>query len=84
MLSIYLDCRKFGPEEAFHQEVRRFIEFVKSAEKIDPSGQILVPGEIEEQTRARRLADGIELDETTWGQILTACNELGISSQEVP
>ena len=56
-------------------------EFVKSSEKVTPDGEILMPGEIEERTKAQRLREGIELDETTWGQIMATCRSLGVAPE---
>ncbi len=35
-----------------------------------PDGEILMPGEPEARTRARKLREGIEIDDTTWSQIV--------------
>ncbi len=43
-----------------------------------PDGEILMPGEPEARTRARRLRDGIEIDDTTWGQIVAVGESLGV------
>ncbi len=83
MLSIYMDSARFTAGDEFQQEVRRFIDFVRSSELIDPQGQILMPGEIEENTKVRRLAQGIELDETTWGQIGQAAVDLGMTPEQI-
>jgi uncharacterized oxidoreductase len=83
MLTILLDPGFFAPDDAFGPELERFIAFVKSSAKATPDGEILMPGEPEEKTRAKRSRDGIELDETTWGQILATCRSLGISPQAV-
>jgi uncharacterized oxidoreductase len=69
MLSVYFDRTYFQSDEAFFGEMDRFVAWVKSSEKATPSGDILMPGEIEERTRVKRLRDGIDLDATTWGQI---------------
>ncbi len=69
MLSIYLDTSFFQKDEAFDAEMARFVAWVKSSAKVSPDGEILMPGEIEERTKARRLAEGIEIDATTWAQI---------------
>lgn len=79
MLSILLDQRRFQAEDAFAAEVRRFIDWVKSSAKATPDGEILMPGEVEERTKARRLRDGIEVDETTWGQIAATAKGLGVA-----
>jgi uncharacterized oxidoreductase len=79
MLSIYLDPGAFGPRAAFAAEAARFIAWVKSSATVAPDGQILMPGEIERLNRARRLAEGIELDSATWGQIAAAADRVGCS-----
>jgi uncharacterized oxidoreductase len=78
MLSIYLDPARFQADAAFAAEVDRFIAWVKSSEKATPGGEILMPGEIEERTKARRLRDGIDVDETTWSQIRDTATTLGV------
>lgn len=78
MLSIYLDPAFFAAEEEFYREVKRFIDFVKSSQPTSPGGQILLPGELEEETRAVRMRDGIELDQTTWNQIADTCRLLNV------
>jgi uncharacterized oxidoreductase len=82
MLSIILDPRAFLPLPELHAEVRRFVAFVKSARTVTPDGEILVPGEVENRTRAKRLAAGIELDGKTWGDILETCAALGVQTGE--
>jgi uncharacterized oxidoreductase len=79
MLTILLDPTFFGSQEAYAKEVQRFIAYVKSSEKTTPGGDILMPGEIEDNTRAKRLRDGIELDDTTWNQITDTGKSLGVA-----
>jgi uncharacterized oxidoreductase len=83
MLSIYLDPARFQPDAAFAAEVQRLIAWVKSSEKATPDGDILMPGEIEERTKARRLRDGIDLDETTWAQMLDTARAVGMGLEQV-
>jgi uncharacterized oxidoreductase len=78
MLSIVIDPSVFSSENAFYAEVQRFIEFVKSSRTVTPDGEILMPGEIEQQTRAHRLQQGIDLDDVTWSQISATCDSLQI------
>lgn len=80
MLSIYMDPRVFQDGAQFAADVHRFIDWVKSSPKTSPDGEILVPGEIEERTKAARLAGGIELDDVTWGNLLTVANGLGVAA----
>jgi uncharacterized oxidoreductase len=78
MLSIILDPSVFESDAVFAAELRRFIAWVKSSEKTTSDTDILMPGEIEERTRAVRLREGIDIDETTWSQILTTARAVGL------
>jgi uncharacterized oxidoreductase len=83
MLSIFLDPSVFQSEPGFAAEINRFIAWVKSSEKTMSGGEILVPGEIEERTKAHRLREGIDVDETTWSQILATAASVGLSKEQV-
>jgi uncharacterized oxidoreductase len=78
MVSIILNQNLFQPEDAFAAEIQRFIAWVKSAETTTPDGEILMPGEIEARNREQRIRDGIELDETTWTQLMTVAKAEGV------
>src|SRR5262245_19497961 len=82
MLSIFLDSSVFQEDAAFAAEIHRFVAWVKSSAKAAPDGEILMPGEVEERTKTRRLRDGIEIDETTWSQILETGRSVGLSHGE--
>jgi uncharacterized oxidoreductase len=79
MLSIVIDPLVLSTAEAFHCEVQRFIDFVRSSRTVTLDGEILMPGEIEQRTKARRLREGIEVDEVTWGQISAVRRTLGVA-----
>jgi uncharacterized oxidoreductase len=70
MLSIYLDPSFFADKAELNAEMNRFIDYVKSSAPVTPGGDILMPGEIEARNRANRSANGIELDDNTWQQIV--------------
>jgi uncharacterized oxidoreductase len=80
MLSIYLDSSFFQKDADFTAEIQRFIAYVKSSAKVTPTGEILMPGEIEERTKATRLRDGIDIDATTWSQLLETAQSLGVAA----
>ncbi|MCE9532591.1 MAG: malate/lactate/ureidoglycolate dehydrogenase [Planctomycetes bacterium] len=82
MLSIILDPSLFQANDAYAAEIERFIDWVKSSERIVKDGQILMPGEIEDRTKAARLRDGIEIDEMTWGQLLETAKLVGLTSEQ--
>jgi uncharacterized oxidoreductase len=78
MLTVILDPARFGSHASFAGEIERFIDWVKSSRFVAPGGEILMPGEFEERTRAERLRDGIELDETTRSQIAEAARSVRV------
>jgi uncharacterized oxidoreductase len=79
MFSIYLNPHLFQSEPGYSAEIERFVAWVKSSAKVSSDGEILMPGEIEERTRAKRLKDGIEIDATTWGQIVDTAKSVGVT-----
>lgn len=79
MFSLYVDPQRIPNEVSFAADVRRFIEFVKSARRSPGVDEILMPGELEERTRQERLRHGIPIDETTWSELVSACGQLGVS-----
>ncbi|MBM3993326.1 MAG: malate/lactate/ureidoglycolate dehydrogenase [Planctomycetes bacterium] len=83
MLSIYLDSSFFQKDADFAAEIQRFINYVKSSAKATPDGDILMPGEIEERTKAKRTREGIDIDATTWSQLAATAKSLGVSEPGV-
>jgi uncharacterized oxidoreductase len=83
MLSIYLRPDAFGDEAAFKTEVERFVDWVKSAERIDPDQDILMPGEIEHRTRNARLREGLQIDAATWQALMATARSLGLNPESV-
>lgn len=77
MLSIYLDPAKLHEPGPLFDEVRRYVDYVKSSRPTEPGGEVLLPGEIENLNRATRRL-GLELDEATWGQIVDALKSVGV------
>jgi len=77
MLSIYVDPLKLQTDGSMFDEIRRYVDFVKNSRPTATDGEILVPGEIENRNRAAR-SSGLELDDTTWGQIVEAAKSVGV------
>lgn len=77
MLSIYLRPESFGAEQ-FRQAAKDYTGYVKSSRPATPGGEVLVPGEPEQRTRAARLRDGVPLQAETWASILASAQKLGL------
>ena len=78
MLSILIDPARFAGVDWFRREVDGFVDFVKASPPADPDAPVLVPGEPERLAREARQHDGIEVDPTTWEEILTAADTVGL------
>jgi hydroxycarboxylate dehydrogenase B len=78
MLSILIDPARFAGVDWFRREVDGFVEFVKASPPADPTAPVLVPGDPERLAREARLRDGIEVDATTWEEILAAADAVGL------
>jgi uncharacterized oxidoreductase len=69
MLSIVIDPARLSTRDSMLTEIDAMIAWVKSAKPADDDLPVLVAGEPERIARAERMAKGIEIDDTTWGQL---------------
>ena len=83
MLSIYIAPAVYDSEGAVAREVARFVAWVKASPPAVPGQPVLMPGEVERSTRARRRLDGIAVDDKTWADILDAAQSVGIAAARV-
>ena len=81
MLSILIDPAFFLDAEEFLGETRRFADWVKSSQPATPDGEVLLPGDVENRTKAERLANGIPLYDATFAEIVATANQLSISEE---
>ena len=79
MLSLAFDPAAFGTEHNFAAEIRRLADWVKASRPANPGGEVLLPGEIEARTRARRSQHGVPLDAVTWNQLAASARSLGVA-----
>ena len=72
------DPRCFCEREEFLDQVDRFTEYLKSSPLKEGVDDILLPGEPEQRTAARRRKQGIDIDDGTWGQLIELAGTLGV------
>ena len=82
LLSIIIDPTFFQPADELQAEIRQFVDFVKTSQRATASGEILMPGEVEERCRQSR-RPGIELDDMTWSQIVETANSVGLNREKI-
>jgi len=77
MLTVVIDPERMATRAFLQAEVDAMIAYLKSTKAADPSLPVLVPGEPERIARAERIAQGIEIDDTTWREIGAAAKSVG-------
>ena len=80
MLSIAFDPGAFGEESFFAEDLQRLADWVKASPPAKKGEAVLLPGELESQTRMTRKIEGIPVDEVTWSQLAETAGRLGVSA----
>jgi LDH2 family malate/lactate/ureidoglycolate dehydrogenase len=75
---IAIDIRYFTSLREFQTRVDGFISYVKSASCVEGFSEVNVPGERAWKEEARRIEDGIPIDNVTLDQLHSLAAELGI------
>jgi len=74
-----LDPGHLGGAEHFAQEVAGLTSFVRSCPTVDGVSEILLPGDPERRTMAKRRQGGIPLDDGNWGELVKLAGQLGVA-----
>lgn len=77
-LFIALDVARFAGAEHFLREVGDLATAVRDCPRAAGCNEIMVPGDPERREKARRLAQGIPLDDGTWKQLADLAAELKV------
>lgn len=77
MLTILIDPARFSSVEAFGDDVRQLVDWVTASPPTVPGGRVRLPGDVERETRAQRVANGVPLDAATLDQIREAARRVG-------
>jgi uncharacterized oxidoreductase len=79
MFTVLIDPARFAGVDWLRREIDGFVEYVKASPPADPNAPVLVPGDPERLARAERTRTGIEVDATTWEEILAAGELVGVT-----
>jgi uncharacterized oxidoreductase len=83
MLTILFDPARLGESAVYGPEMQAFLDWVVESPAQAGTDRVRVAGEPERESRARRLAQGIPVDSTTWSELLTAAGKLGRDPERV-
>jgi uncharacterized oxidoreductase len=77
---VLFDPSKFAGTEHFMREVGDLTANIRSSPPATPGATIQLPGDPERRERARRQAEGVALDDGTWGQLTELAGRLGVTA----
>jgi len=83
MFSVLVDPSVVADRGAFEREALAFIDWVQASPPREGFGPVQVAGDAERASRAKRSAEGVPVDGTTWQEILDAAAKLGVPAAEV-
>jgi uncharacterized oxidoreductase len=79
MLTIMISPDLLGTQNIFAAEASSFLDWLKLSPAGMGSSGVKTAGEPERAYRAKRLLDGIAIDETTWGELIAAGKKVQVS-----
>ena len=83
MFSVLVDPAQLADRSAFETEAQAFIDWARASPVREGFDGIQIAGEPERAMRARRTAQGVPVDATTWQEILDAAGKLGVNPADV-
>ena len=83
MLATVIDVARLGEPAAIGEAIAATKAHIRSSRTAPGFDEVLLPGEPERRAAEARTRAGIEVDATTWREILEAAGKLGIAQAEV-
>jgi uncharacterized oxidoreductase len=77
MLVILIDPNKLGTQNAFEEEALAFVDWVRQSPPAPDSDGVLLAGEPERAARKERERTGIEIDDSTWAELVESGKKVG-------
>ncbi len=84
MFSLYVDPARMDVTNFFDDDVKRYVDFVKSAKPMKGVDEVLAPGEPERLSRAERLKSGVPLPQDAWEAIKATARKYGVPDARAP
>ncbi len=73
------DVGAFRDAEEFKSEVTEFAQYLKSSPPAAGFSEVFYPGELEHRRERQLLAEGIFVEDSTWGALEALADEFGVS-----
>src|SRR5581483_4422991 len=82
MLEIVIDPARLSDLGQMKKEIDAIIAYFKASPPARKKEPVLVPGDPERISRAARIAKGIPIDATTWGELKAAADTAGLGAKK--
>jgi len=82
-MMLLVDIGQLMDPAEYRRWLDRYVEWLKSSRLAPGFAEILLPGEPEARARRGRAAEGIELPEATWSDLLAIAAKLGVSLADI-
>jgi uncharacterized oxidoreductase len=78
MFTVFIDPSHLVDRAWMLDEIKAMTEYVTASPPRNPAEPVLIPGDPERQSRARRIADGVPIDDQTWREIVEAARGVNV------
>jgi len=78
MLTIVIDPARLIDRDWLRDEIAAMTAYITASPPQDPALPVLIPGDPERQMRARRLAEGVPIDDETWRELVEAARGVNV------
>ncbi|MCC7087473.1 MAG: Ldh family oxidoreductase [Pirellulales bacterium] len=82
VFELIIDPRHVGGAQHVACEVENLVAFIRQCPRAAGVDEILLPGDPERKTLAKRLADGVPIDEGNWKQLTDLAAKLGVRIEQ--
>ena len=79
---IVIDPRAFIDDAAYAAEIRTYTDYLHASTPLPGSDGVRLPGEFERDNRAERSANGIEIEDAVWHNIVATLERLNVPAPE--
>lgn len=79
-LALAIKVESFIDVAEYKREVQRLIDWVKSSPVMPGHKKIYLPGEIEQEIKAKREAEGIYVEDEVWADLVAVAQEVGVQA----
>jgi len=78
MLLVVIDPARLAEPEWIADEIRAMTDYVTASPPRNPAEPVLIPGDPERLMRAKRLKDGVPVDDETWREFTVAARGVNV------